>query len=157
MNEQTTPALVSSSKEPVESPGLVSSHALPLPATFSFACYGVRFDAAIRKWGDIGAQLAVSCDLGSVPYSAESKTLRRYLHAVVCAGTGLPMAEITLDRRQAIMLRGAMNFPKIPSPATTAAGAAAIVISVKSVVETITACRATKRTDRGRAVEIRPN
>ena len=134
MNQETLPTPAA---EKAEQPRLVSSHALPLPATFSFDCYGVRFDASIRSSDESGAQLVVSCDLGKVPYSAKSKSLRRYLHAVVDAGTGLPMAEITLDRSQAIILRGTMNFPGAPSPAVTAAGTAAIAISVKSIIEII--------------------
>ncbi len=145
MNEQTKPIPVASPAstegEVAEQPFLVASHALPLPATFAFECHGVKFDAAIRKTGDSGAQLVVRCHLGHVPYSAESATLRRYLHAVVDAGTGLPMAEITLDRRHAIVLCGTMNFPEVPSPAVTAAGTAAIAITVKPVVELIETCR----------------
>jgi len=119
---------------------LVSSHALPLPATFSFECYGARFEAVIRKADEAGAQLIVRCQLGHIPYSAESATLRRYLHALVDAGTGLPMAQITLDRRQAIVLRGEMNFPDLPSPAVAAAGTAAIAIAVKPIVEIVQTC-----------------
>ncbi len=147
MNQQTHPTLAA---ENTEQPCLVSSHALPLPATFSFDCYGVRFDASIRNSDESGAQLVVSCDLGKVPYSAESKSLRRYLHAVVDAGTGLPSAKITLDQSQAIVLRGTMNFPGAPSPAVTAAGTAAIAISVKSIVEIIEAYRAGTRASRRR-------
>lgn len=123
-------------------PCLITSHALPLPASFSFDCYGVRFDAALQKSQNTVAQLVVRCDLGPVPYSAESKSLRRYLHAVVDAGTGLPSAEITLDQRQAIMLQGTMNFPEAPSPAIAAAGTAAIAISMKSIIEIIGTYRA---------------
>jgi len=145
MNEQTIPisGALSGSNTPdsAEQPCLIASHALPLPASFSFETYGVRFDASIRKSDDSGAVLFVQCNLGYVPYSAESKQLRRYLHAVVDAGTGLPMAEITLDRSQSIMLRGTMLFPDLPSPAVTAAGTAAIALSVKPVIDIVETCR----------------
>jgi len=145
MTEQTIPITIAATgpngSEGADRAGLIASHALPLPATFSFETYGVRFDAAIRRSEGVGATLVVRCNLGHVPFSAESATLRRYLHAVIDAGTGLPMAEITLDRRQAIMLRGTMNFPDAPSPAAAAAGTAAIAISVKPVVDIVETCR----------------
>lgn len=139
MNQLTRPTAVA---EIAEQPCLVSSHALPLPATFSFDSYGVQFNAMIQKSDTSETHLVVSCDLGTVPYSAESKNLRRYLRAVVDAGTGLPMAKITLDRSQGIELRGTMIFPKTPSPAVVAAGTAAITISVKTIVEIIGTYRA---------------
>lgn len=145
MTEQTIPIATTASRpdgsDGADQASLIASHAMPLPATFSFETYGVKFDAAVCKSEGDGATLVVSCDLGHVPFSAESATLRRYLHAVIDAGTGLPMAEITLDRRQTIVLHGTMDFPEPPSPAATAAGTAAIAISVKPVVEIIETCR----------------
>lgn len=138
--------------ETAEQPGLISSHALPLPARFSFDRYGVRFDAAVGRSDGPGARLMVTCQLGYLPFSAESHVLRRYFHALVDAGTGLPMAEITLDRRQALWLRGEMSFPGTPSPAFVAAGTAAIALSVKPVVELIALGRQAKA-DAGQEVD----
>jgi hypothetical protein len=123
------------------SPTLLSSHGIMLPATFSFKCYGIRFDAAVVRDDHSAARLMVRGDLGAMPYSAESSVARRYMRAVVDAGRDLPHATITLTKSQSIMVRGAMDFPKRPSPALVAAGASAIVLASRPVIDPIEACR----------------
>ena len=120
---------------------LLASHRIPLPATFQYNCYGTSFDVGIRRGPDGSAQLVVRGNLGHLPYSAESATARSYLHTVINAGTALPNAEISVDRRQGIFVRGQMNFPAVPSPATVAAGTAAITLAVKPVCELVAKCR----------------
>ena len=120
---------------------VLASHRMPLPATFKFTYYGMAFDAGIRRGEDGGAQLVIRGNLGHIPYSAESTTARKYLHTVIDSGRSLPNATIDVDRRQAIIVRGEMKFPKVPSPATVAAGAAAITIAIKPVCELVAKCR----------------
>jgi hypothetical protein len=99
------------------------------------------FDAGIRRRPEGGAQLVVRGNLGRIPYSAESTTARSYLHTVIDAGRSLPNASIDVDRRQTIIVRGEMKFPAVPSPATVAAGAAAITIAIKPICELVAKCR----------------
>ena len=124
---------------------VLASRSLALPATFSFTCYETRFDAAVVRAPEGGARMTVRGDLGTLPFTAESPTVRRYMRAVVDAGTDLPFAEITLTRTQTIAVRGTMDFATPPSPAIVAAGTAAIVVAVKPVVQLIAACRAMGR------------
>ena len=100
-------------ENPVSGSKLLASHRIPLPATFRYACYGTSFDVGIKRQPDGGAQLVVRGNLGHLPYSAESATARSYLHTVINAGTALPNAEINVDRRQGIFVRGKMNFPAV--------------------------------------------
>ncbi len=116
---------------------LLTSHRMPLPATFSFDYFGMPFDVGIRRIAEGGAELVVRGRLGNIPYSAESVAAREFLLAVVEAGRSLPMVEININRKQAIVARGLMTFKATPSPATVAAGAAAIAIAVKPVCELI--------------------
>ena len=120
---------------------VLSSHRMPLPATFKFTYYGMSFDAGIMRAPEGGAHLVVRANLGHLPYSAESRVARSYLHTVIDAGRALPNATIDVDRKQAIFVRGEMTFPTVPSPATVAAGTAAMTIAVKPVCELIAKCR----------------
>lgn len=120
---------------------VLASHRMPLPATFKFTYYGMSFDAGIRRIPEGGAQLVIRGNLGNLPYSAESITARNYLHTVIDAGRSLPNAQIDVDRKQAIIVRGEMKFPSVPSPATVAAGTTAMTIAVKPICELIAKCR----------------
>jgi hypothetical protein len=120
--------------------GILSSHNLKLPATFSFKCYGTSFDAVVTRNAD-GARLTIRGDLGVMPFTAEAKTARQYMRSVVEVGRDLPYAEITLSRTQSIVMRGVMNFEKPPSPATTVAATAVIVIASKPFVDMISTVR----------------
>lgn len=133
---------VARSAEPV----LLASHVIVIPATFGFRCYGVGFEAAMVRDADDAARLVVTGDLGTMPFSAESPVARRYMHAVVDAGSELPYATITLSKTQSIAVRGSMTFPRRPSPALVAAGTAAIVIAARPVIDLVAACRAIGRT-----------
>ena len=119
---------------------LLASHQMPMPATFSYDIFGMPFDVGVRRFGDGGAQMVVRGRLGTLPYSAESVEARNLLNSVVDAGRSLPLAEISVDRKQVIVVRGEMTFPSIPSPATVAAGAAAITVAVKPICELMTRC-----------------
>lgn len=119
---------------------LLASHQMPTPATFRYDYLGMPFDAGIRREAGGGAQLVVRGRLGNLPYSAESVGARNLLRTVIDAGMDLPLAEINLDRKQSIVVRGTMTFPSMPSPATVAAGAAAITIAVKPVCELVVKC-----------------
>ena len=110
---------------------------MPLPATFSFDYFGMPFDVGIRRMVEGGAELVVRGMLGKIPYSAESVAAREFLRTVVEAGRSLPLVDIEIDRKQAIVARGMMTFKATPSPATVAAGTAAIAITVKPVCELI--------------------
>lgn len=140
--EVTDPALIEEEPEKA-SPDLrvLASHRMPMPATFKFAYYGMSFDAGIRRNEEGGAHLVIRGNLGNLPYSAESITARNYLHTVIDAGRSLPNAEINVDRKQAIIVRGEMRFPAVPSPATVAAGTAAMTIAIKPICELIAKCR----------------
>ena len=110
---------------------------LNLPVTFSFDCYNTQFDVAVVQNGDHGAKLAVQALLGALPYSIESMFARQYIKAVVQVGRDLPYAELSLSRKQAITIRGAMEFPNHPAPAIIVASAAVIAIAVKPIVDII--------------------
>ena len=84
-----------------------------------------------------GAELVVQGRLGNIPYSAESVAARELVLSVVDAGRYLPMVDINIDRNQGIVACGKMAFQGVPSPATVAAGAAAIAIAVKPFCELI--------------------
>ena len=120
-----------------DGPALLTSHRMPLPATFSFDYFGMPFDVGIRRLEEGGAELVVRGRLGNIPYSAESVAAREFLLSVVEAGRALPMVDINIDRKQAIVARGIMTFKASPSPATVAAGTAAIAIAVKPICELI--------------------
>jgi hypothetical protein len=138
------PSQPASTDKPGPPPGgntLLSSHAIVIPATFSFECYGIRFDAAVVRDENAAAKLMVRGNLGTMPYTAESLQARRYMRAVVDAGADLPHATIVLSKTQDIMVRGPMDFPSRPSPALVAAGTSAIVLASKPVIELIAACR----------------
>ena len=47
------------------------------------------------------------------------------------------MIKINIDSKQSIVAQGMMTFQAIPSPATVAAGAAAITIAINPVCELI--------------------
>jgi len=121
--------------------GIAASVPLKLPASFTFSCYDTSFDAVVIQAAGSGARLTVRGQIGTVPYSAESVTARRYMHAIVDAGRELPFAEISLTSAQAIVVRGTMDFPAQPTPASVAAGASVIVVALKPVVDMMTACR----------------
>jgi hypothetical protein len=120
---------------------LLASHQMPMPATFSYQFLDMPFDVGVRRDSDGGAQLVVRGKLGNLPYSAESVDARSLLSSVIDAGIGMPAAEITLDRKQSIVVRGTMKFQSMPSPATVAAAAAAITVAVKPICELIAKCR----------------
>lgn len=120
---------------------LLASHQMPLPATFSYDFLGMTFDVGVRRDPEGSVQLVVRGQLGNLPYSAESVDARNLLNSIVDAGHSMTLAEISLDRNQAIVVRGAMTFPSVPSPATIAAGTAAITVAVKPVCELVVKCR----------------
>ena len=113
------------------------SHRMPLPATFSFDYLGMSFDVGIRRMAEGGAELVVRGRLGYIPYTAESIAARELVLSLIDAGRRLPMVDVNVDRHQAIIARGLMSFPSIPSPATVAAGTAAIAMAVKPLCEFI--------------------
>jgi hypothetical protein len=122
--------------------GIAASGPIRMPATFTFDCYGIPFDAAmVVAENESGARLTVRGRLGTVPYSAECPTTRQYMHAIVDAGKELPFADLSLTSGQAVVARGTMDFPEMPSPASVAAGASVIVVALKPVIELMTACR----------------
>jgi hypothetical protein len=120
---------------------LLNSHRMPLPATFSFRYMDVPFDVGIRRKHEGGAELVVRGKLGTIPYSAESVTARDFLQTVVDASRHLPMVDIDIDRKQTIIARGILDFKAAPSPATVAAGTAAIAMAVKPVCDLIAKSR----------------
>ena len=121
--------------------GIVASIPLKLPASFTFSFYDTSFDAVVVHGSGNGARLTVRGQIGTVPYSAESVIARRYVHAIVDAGKELPFAEISLTSSQAIVVRGTMDFPDQPTPASVAAGTSVIVVALKPMVDLMTACR----------------
>ena len=121
----------------LENSSLLNSHRMPLPATFSFKSFGMPFDVSIHRGAEGGANLVVRGNLGNIPYSAESPSAREFALSIVEAGHHLPMVNISVDRKQAIIALGTLNFPTIPSPASVAAGAAAIAIAIKPVCDVI--------------------
>ena len=125
--------------------GVLASHSLALPATYSFKCYGTPFDVVITRNSGGGARLTVCGDLGVLPFSAESRTARQYMRAVIEVGQNLPHAEITLSKTQSIILRGVMEFENPPSPATAVAATAVIVIAGKPFVDMISTVRQANR------------
>jgi hypothetical protein len=121
--------------------GIAASIPLKLPASFTFTCYDTAFDAVVVHGSGKGARLTVRGQIGTLPYSAESATARRYMHAVVDAGRELPFAEISLTSSQAIVVRGTMDFPDQPTPASVAAGTSVIIVALKPVIDLMSACR----------------
>ena len=124
---------------------VLSSHSLTLPATYSFKCYGTPFDVAVTRNSGGGARLTLRGDLGVLPFTAESRTARQYMRAVIEVGQNLPCAEITLSKTQSIILRGVMDFENPPSPATTVAATAVILIAGKPFIDMISTVRQAKR------------
>ena len=124
--------------------GVLASHSLTLPVTYSFKCYGIPFDVVVSRDSGGGARLTIRGDLGVLPYSAESKTARQYIRAVIEVGQDLPLAEITLSKTQSIILRGVMKFDHPPSPANAVAATAVIVIACKPFVDMIATVRQSK-------------
>ena len=120
-----------------DGPALLTSHRMPLPATFSFNYFGMPFEVGVRQVEEGGAELIMRGFLGIIPYSAESVAARELLFSVVRAGRNLPMVDLNIDRKQNIIARGMMIFQTIPSPANVAASASAIAIVVKPVRELI--------------------
>lgn len=114
---------------------------MPLPATFSFSCFGMPFDVGIRRLSEGGAELAVRGRLGPIPYSAESVAARNLIQSVVEAGRCLPMINVDVDHRQCIIVRSLLNFRAVPSPANVAAGVAAIAIAVKPLCDLVVRSR----------------
>ncbi len=125
--------------------GVLASHGLTLPATYSFKCYGTPFDVVVTRNAGGGARLTLRGDLGVLPFTAESRTARHYMRAVIDVGHNLPHAEITLSKTQSIILRGAMDFENPPSSATAVAATAVIVIAGKPFVDIISIVRHAKR------------
>lgn len=125
--------------------GVLASHGLTLPATYSFKCYGTPFDVVVSRNSGGGARLTLRGDLGVLPFTAESRTARQYMRAVIDVGQNLPHAEITLSKTQSIILRGVMDFENPPSPATAVAATAVIVIAGKPFVDMISIVRHAKR------------
>ena len=125
--------------------GVLASHSLTLPATYSFNCYGMPFDVVVTRNSGGGARLTLRGDLGVLPFTAESRTARQYMRAVIEVGQNLPHAEITLSKTQSIILRGVMDFENPPSPATAVAATAVIVIAGKPFVDMISTVRQAKR------------
>jgi hypothetical protein len=58
-------------------PMLLSSHCLPIPTMFRFNSFEKFFDTAIRRSPKSSAQMVVLCRLGELPFSVESKKIRR--------------------------------------------------------------------------------
>ena len=112
-----------------------------LPATFGFDCYDTRFEVAVVRNGDDGAKLVVQADLGALPYSAESVLARQYIKAVVQVGEDLPYAELSLSHKQAITIRGTMEFPERPAAAIVVASTGIIAIAVKPIIDIISFLR----------------
>ncbi len=112
-----------------------------LPASFGFVCYRTRFEVDVVKNGDDGAKLTVQAHLGALPYSAESMMARQYIKAMVQVGRDLPYAELSLSRKQAITVRGTMEFPNRPMQGTIVASAAVIAIAVKPFIDIISLFR----------------
>lgn len=134
-------AATNSLAENADGAALLTSHRMPIPATFRFDYFGMPFDVGIRRKAEGGAELVVRGNLGNIPYSAESVTVREFLMTVVDAGRYLPMVEVDSDRKQSIIARGTMYFKAVPSPANVAAGTAAIAIAIKPLCELIVKSR----------------
>jgi hypothetical protein len=122
-------------------PMLLSSHCLPIPATFRFNSFDTIFDAAIRRSPEGGAQMVVLGRLGELPFSVESRDIRRQLGRIVDASSQIPYADISLDRSQSIVVRGQIAFNGIPSPAMVAAGATVISVALKPICDLVNSCR----------------
>jgi hypothetical protein len=117
---------------------LLASHNMPLPATFSYEYEGNKFDVAIRRCPESsGAELMVRGNLGNLPYTAEAPVARQHLKTAIDLRGDLPYANITLDSKQSIIVRGHMTFGAAPSPATVAAGTAAITMAIKPICDLI--------------------
>ena len=78
--------------------GVLSSHSATLPVTYSFNCYDTPFDVVVSRNPGGGARLALRGDLGVLPFTAESRTARQYMRAVIDIGQNLPHAKITLTK-----------------------------------------------------------
>ena len=132
------------SATPVDgNPMLLSSHCMPIPATFRFDSFDTMFDSAIRRSPEGGAQMVVLGRLGELPYSVESREIRRQLNRIVDASAQIPYADISLDRSQSIVVRGQISFNGVPSPAMVAAGATVLAVALKPICELVNSCRET--------------
>lgn len=135
---------------------LLTSHNMPLPATFRYEYQGKIFDVAVRRRGESGsAELMVRGNLGNLPYTAEAPVARQHLKTAIDLGGELPFANITLDSKQAIIVRGHMKFEGLPSPATVAAGAAAITMAIKPICDLVKSFENSGRMARRRTTPFR--
>jgi hypothetical protein len=75
--------------------------------------------------------------LGELPFSVESKKIRRQLSKIIDASPQIPYSEISLDRRQSIVVPGQIIFNGIPSPAMVAAGATVFSVALKSICDLV--------------------
>ncbi len=85
--------------------------------------------------------MVVRGQLGDLPFTVESKEVRRQLTQIVDASAQIPYAEISLDRTQSIIVRGQVAFNGIPTPAEVAAGATVITVAIKPICDLINGCR----------------
>jgi len=125
--------------------GVDSDHGVTLPVTYSFKCYDTPFDVVVSRNPGGVARLALRGNLSVLPFTAESRTARQYMRAVIDIGQNLPHAVITLTKIQSIILRGVMDFENPPSPATAVAATAVIVIASKPFVDMISTVRQATR------------
>lgn len=94
------------------------------PVQFRFRCRGRRFSAEVATTGR-GTVVRVSADAGYVPYTAESRPLRRtLLKALTTAHDGVEMAA---DQR--IVLKSEMTVDPPVCPERVVATAAALAIT----------------------------
>ncbi|MDJ0968307.1 MAG: hypothetical protein QNJ06_00300 [Kiloniellales bacterium] len=79
------------------------------PLHFRFHYLGVPFDVEIS--GAESAEIRLLCDLGELPYTAESPVGRHYAQQLVRSAAVLPHGRIFIDSRQHIRLEAACPRP----------------------------------------------
>lgn len=85
---------------------------------FAFDFQGVIFNAEGRRQGDVFV-LAISADLGPLPFSVESAAARQAIQDIVIASGALIAPRFLIGDDQMIRIEAAMDLAKPVSPVTT--------------------------------------
>ncbi len=107
----------------LDSAGRVTPRDPAKPLHFRFHYLGVPFDVEVS--GAESAEIRLLCDLGELPYTAESPVGRHYAQQLVRSAAVLPHGRILIDGQQHIRLEAVCARP---TPSTISQVFAAIAV-----------------------------
>jgi hypothetical protein len=97
---------------------------------FSFAFAGTRFDATAALGGGNKLNLALTGDLGPMPYSAESRVARTAVLDMVAAGA-FSFGRFTVAKNQMIRIEGAIPVEHPLTPVALLTALTAFLVDLK--------------------------